>query len=291
MSQDDIRRRELSDFLRIRRSRIAPAEVGLPLGPRRRTPGLRREEVAQLAGISATWYTWLEQRRPIRVSGGVLDNLARVLRLDPIERTQLFQLALRQTTPNALSRSLKISPVIRRMLAQMDAIPALVMGPRWDVLGWNRAARAFFVDFDGLPAAERNFVWLVFTSPAMRSLLVDWPRRARDAVALFRIDYGRHAGDLHFVQLIEKLRSVSPEFGQWWPRHDVLPLGEGRLLYNHPKVGRLYLEHVGLALRDNPELTLVMFVPVPELDSIAKLGAIIRSFKGSAGSTAHPSDP
>ena len=114
-------------------------------------------------------------------------------------------------------------------------------------------------------------------------LLVDWPSRARDAVALFRIDYGRHAGDLHFVQLIEKLRSVSPEFSQWWPRHDVLPLGEGRLLYNHPAVGRLYLEHVGLALRDNPELTLVMFVPVPELDSIAKLGQIIKSFKGSTG--------
>jgi len=289
MSRDDIRRRELSDFLRIRRSRISPAEAGLPPGPRRRTPGLRREEVAQLAGISASWYTWLEQRRPIRVSAGVLSNLARVLRLDPIERTQLFQLAILQTTPDALSHRHKLSPVIRRMLDQMDAFPALVMGPRWDLLGWNRAARAFLMDFDTLTAAERNFVWLVFTNPGMRSLLVDWPNRARDTLARFRIDYGRHAGDLHFVKLIESLRSVSPEFSQWWPRHDVLPLGEGRLAYNHPAVGRLYLEHVGLALKDNPELTLVMFVPVPELDSIAKLGEIIRSFKASGDSTGRSS--
>jgi transcriptional regulator with XRE-family HTH domain len=248
---------------------------------------LRREEVAQLAGISATWYTWLEQRRSIRVSAGVLDNLARVLKLDPIERTQLFQLAAGRSTPEVYLHKYKINPIMRHVLDQMHGFPAFVMGPRWDLLGWNRAAGALFTDYDNVPAAERNFLWLVFTSPAMRSLLVDWPNRARDVLARFRMEYGRHAGDLHFVNLIERLRSVSPEFKQWWPRHDVLPLGPGRLAYNHPAVGQLYLEHVALTMKDNPELTLVMHVPVAEHDSIAKLAQIIRSFETAAGSTAH----
>ena len=148
MTQDEIRRQELSDFLRTRRARIGPADVGLPETNRRRTAGLRREEVAQLAGMSATWYTWLEQRRPIRVSAGVLDNLARVLRLNPLERVQLFQLALRQSVIDSTPQPEIVSPVLARMLHQMAAAPAIVMGRRWDVLAWNRAARAFLFDFE-----------------------------------------------------------------------------------------------------------------------------------------------
>jgi transcriptional regulator with XRE-family HTH domain len=137
--RDEIRRQELSDFLRNRRARIAPAEVGLPAGQRRRTPGLRREEVAHLAGISVTWYTWIEQKRPISVSAGALDNLARVLRLDPVERIQLFQLALRQPLVDSISQAETVSPRFQRMIDHNAAMPAVVMGRRWDALAWNRA--------------------------------------------------------------------------------------------------------------------------------------------------------
>jgi transcriptional regulator with XRE-family HTH domain len=237
MSHDEIRRKELSDFLRTRRARISPADQGFPAAQRRRTPGLRREEVAQLAGMSATWYTWLEQRRPIRVSAGILDNLARVLQLNPVERTQLYRLARREPIIDSIPQHEIVSPRLQRMLDQTDLMPAFVMGRRWDLLGWNRAARAFLLDFEQIPPEERNLVWLIFTHPALRSLFVEWSTRARDALARFRADYGRYPGDSHFVQLVDRLNAVSPEFAQWWSCHDVLPLSEGRLQYNHPLGG------------------------------------------------------
>ncbi len=278
MSQDEIRRQELSDFLRTRRARISPVEAGLPAGQRRRTPGLRREEVAQLAGVSVTWYTWLEQRRPIGVSATVLESLARVLRLSSIERTQLFQLALRQPALDSTPRQEEISPLVRRLLDRMESFPAFIMGGRWDVLAWNRAARAFMLDFQKLAAAERNLLWLTFTNSAMRSLLVDWPTRAQDVLARFRADYDKHAGDPHFVQLVEHLKSVSEEFAEWWPRYDVHPHSEGRKEYNHPAVGRLFAEHITFSMTDNPELRLIVFAPVAEGNSTAKIRRIIASF-------------
>src|SRR3954453_1641081 len=156
MNPDEIRRQELSNFLRTRRARISPTVAGLTAVSRRRTPGLRREEVAHLAGISVTWYTWLEQKRPISVSRGTLDNLARVLQLDPIERTQLFQLALRQPVVDSASQHATVSPRFQRMLDHNASMPSFVIGRRWDVLAWNQAAQAFFFDFEQVPAEERN---------------------------------------------------------------------------------------------------------------------------------------
>jgi transcriptional regulator with XRE-family HTH domain len=284
MAKDEIRRQELSDFLRNRRGRIAPADVGLPETNRRRTPGLRREEVAQLAGVSATWYTWLEQKRPIGVSSGVLDSLARVLRLDPAERMQLFQLALRQPVLESPSKRETVSPLIRRLLDQTDPVPAFVIGRRWDVLAWNRAALAFFFDFEQVPSNERNTLWLIFTSSTLRSLLVDWRSRGQDTVARFRADYGRHAGDAHFVQLVERLKSVSPEFAEWWPRHDILPMTEGRNAYDHPQVGRMIVEHTTFSVIDNPELRLIVFLATAASDSIAKMKKIVATFRKGASS-------
>ncbi len=189
--------------------------------------------------MSATWYTWLEQQRPIKVSANVLDNLARVLKLNPIERVQLFQLALRHSAIEPAPPREEVSPLIQRTLDRMDTVVAFIMGPRWDVLAWNLPARAFFFDFETVPREERNLVWLTFTSPALRSLLVDWPTRAQDILARFRGDHGRHAGDPYFVQLVERLNSVSAEFALWWPRHDVRPQSEGRKQYNHPLTGPL----------------------------------------------------
>jgi len=279
MTPDDIRRQELSNFLRTRRERLSPTDAGLHPGPRRRTPGLRREEVAQLAGISATWYTWLEQKRPVKVSVNVLNNLARVLKLNAIEKIQLFHLALRQPAVDRLPHRPEISPLIQRMLDQMETIAGFIMGPRWDVLAWNRAARAFFFDFAAVPADERNLVWLTFTSPALNSLMVDWPTRAQDVLARFRGDYGRHAGDAHFVQLVDRLKAVSPEFARWWPRHDVRPQSEGRKQYAHPTAGRMLAEHFTFSMTDNPELRLTLFAPVAEADSIARFRRLVDSFE------------
>ena len=284
MTRDEIRRQELSNFVRTRRARVSAAAAGLPVSPRRRTPGLRREEVAQLAGMSATWYTWLEQARPISVSAEMLDNLARVLRLDGIERVQLFQLALREPVLDSKPKTQRISPLLKQMLDQMEELPAFIVGARWDVLGWNLAAAAFF-GFPGIATAERNMVWLFFTDSTLRSLIVDWPTRARDVLARFRVDYGRHAGDKHFVQLVERLKSVSAEFGEWWPRHDVLPQIEGLKRYNHPLVGRLQLQHVSFSVMDDPELTLTIMAPATSADSRTKLRQIIRHFRSSHASS------
>jgi transcriptional regulator with XRE-family HTH domain len=287
MTRDEIRRQELGNFLRTRRARVSVADAGLPASERRRTPGLRREEVAQLAGMSVTWYTWLEQARPISVSAEMLDNLARVLRLDGIERVQLFQLALREPVLDAKPKAQRISPLLKQMLDQMEELPAFIVGPRWDVLGWNLAAGAFF-GFPAIAAAERNMVWLFFTDSALRSLIVDWPTRARDVLARFRVNYGRHAGDKHFVQLVERLKSVSAEFGEWWPRHDVLPQSEGLKRYNHPLVGRLLLQHVSFSVMDAPELTLTILAPARSVDSRSKLHQIIHHFKSSHASSDYP---
>ena len=285
MTRDEIRRHELSDFLRTRRGRIMPADVGLSATNRRRTPGLRREEVAQLAGVSATWYSRLEQKRPIGVSSGVLDNLARVLRLDPAERMQLFQLALRRPVLDCPSKPETVSPLIRRLLDQTDPIPAFVLGRRWDVLAWNRAALAFFFDFEQVPANERNLLWLVFTNSALRSLIVDWRTRAQDTLARFRADYGRHAGDAHFVQLVERLKSVSPEFAEWWPRHDILPMTEGRNAYDHRLGGRMIVENTSFLAVDNPELRLVVLLATAASNSIAKMRKVVERFRSGAPSS------
>jgi transcriptional regulator with XRE-family HTH domain len=278
MNHDEIRRQELSDFLRTRRARVSPADVGLTANQRRRTPGLRREEVAHLARMSITWYTWLEQKRPIKVSTGMLDNLARVLRLDPIERKQLFQLALGQPVVDSASQRETVSPRFQRMIDHNGKMPAFVMGRRWDVLAWNQAARAFFFDFEQVPADQRNMVWLIFTKLALRSLLVDWPTRAQDALARFRADYGHHVGESYFVELVERLKAVSPEFAEWWPRHDIRPMAEGCRQYNHPLVGRILVDTMSFSVADNPELRVFCFLPTAEANSISKMRKVIASF-------------
>jgi hypothetical protein len=280
MTHDEIRRHELSDFLRTRRARISPADIGFPAAHRRRTWFAARRG-SPVAGMSATWYTRLEQRRPISVSRGMLDNLARVLQLNPVERIQLFRLARREPAIDSTPRRETVSPRFQRMLDQSDIMPSFVMGRRWDVLGWNRAARAFFLDFEQIPPDERNMVWLFFTHPGLRSLLVDWSTRAQDTLARFRADYGRYAGDSHFVQLVDRLNAVSPEFAQWWPRHDVLPMSEGCGQYNHPLVGRMVVDHMTFSVVDNPELRVVAWLP--EASSMKKMRRIIAAFRGGAG--------
>lgn len=244
--------------------------MGLPDGGRRRTPGLRREEVAQLASVSTVWYTWLEQGRDVRPSPQVLESVAEALRLDADETAHLFALAESGRHPLA-PREEKVSPALRRALDALNPNPAYVMGRRWDKLAWNEAMTAVFGDYGALAPRERNTVWRMFTSPRLRETMPDWEGHARHVLAQFRASWGRHAGDPDFVELIEDLKEASPEFGEWWPKHDVQGSPEGRKELDHPVVGRMVLEHTTFGLHDDLDLKLVLFTPLPEAETPAKL--------------------
>jgi transcriptional regulator with XRE-family HTH domain len=270
------RRAELADFLRRRRESIRPEAVGLPGGGRRRTPGLRREEVAQLAGVGATWYTWLEQGRDVRASLDVLDAISRALRLTPAERGHLILLGRgEEAAPACKGPAERVSPTLRRLIENLGPSPAYVLGRRWDYLAWNRAACAVFGDFATVPKAQRNHLWMMFMDPLRREMLTDWDRGTRLAAAKFRADSAAHIGDPSFEELIDALRQASPEFCKAWKRHEVARSGEGRKTLSHPVAGTLVFEHAVFNPAEAPEQRLILYTPVPEEDTPAKLSRLI----------------
>ncbi len=266
---DEQRRRELTDFLQTRRARLSPTEMGFSDG-RRRTPGLRREEVAQLAHVSVTWYTWIEQGRDIRVSVQVLEGLARALKLNTEERAHLFMLALQQSPPDPPTQQEVISPAHQRVLDHFQAGPAYITGRRWDVLAWNPSACVLFGDYEAMPLRERNFVWFFFTNAAHRRMLVDWEDHAQSVLAKFRSSCSRYLEDERLAELIEDLQRVSPEFRQWWSRHDVHGRTSGRKEYEHPTVGKLVFEYTVFQTAEAPDLRFVLYTPLPESDTLEK---------------------
>jgi transcriptional regulator with XRE-family HTH domain len=274
-ANDGLRRAELADFLRKRRASVKPEYVGLPNGGRRRTPGLRREEVAQLAGVGATWYTWLEQGRDVRASLEVFEALARALRLTPAERLHLILLGRGEEAPACDAPAERVSPTLRRVIENLGPAPAYVLGRRWDYLAWNRAASAVFGDFGKIPRAVRNHVWLMFMDPARRGMFADWERGARLSVAKFRADSARHLGDPSFEELIHALRQSSPEFCKAWKRHEVARSGEGRKAVRHPVEGLLVFEHAVFNPVEAPEQRLILYSPLPEEDTRAKLARLL----------------
>jgi transcriptional regulator with XRE-family HTH domain len=269
------RRAELADFLRRRRESIAPDQVGLPNGGRRRTPGLRREEVALLAGVGTTWYTWLEQGRDVRASLEVLEALAQAMRLTPAERTHLILLGRGEEPPPCKYGSERVAPSLRRLIENLGANPAYVLGRRWDYLAWNAAATALLGDFDALPRGERNQIWRHFMDPARRELFVDWGRSSRLIVAKFRADHARHLGDPAFEALIEALRKSSPEFLREWKRHEVARSSAGRKEVRHPVAGTMVFEHAVFSPIDEPEQRLILYTPLPEHDTAAKFARLL----------------
>ncbi|MEO4030254.1 helix-turn-helix transcriptional regulator [Chromobacterium vaccinii] len=271
---ETIRLAELGAFLRSRRESLSPAAAGLPPGMRRRTPGLRREEVAMLADIGTAWYTWLEQGRDVQASSGVLSALAGALRLDGAERRHLFALAGRQA-PDTVAPGNHIEASLLRMLDNLRDQPAYITGRRWDILAWNRAAAALFGDYALLPPEDRNLLRMVFANPAHRALLAEWDDLARAALAMFRSDYGRHAGDPAFEQLLASLNRDSAEFRAWWPRREVLEPLSGIKLLNHPRQGRMSFEYSSFALQDGSERRLTLYTPLADDDSAAKLAALL----------------
>jgi transcriptional regulator with XRE-family HTH domain len=272
----EARHREFGAFLRSRRERLTPASVGLPDGFRRRTPGLRREEVALLAGVGTTWYTWLEQGRDVRPSPEVLSALADALRLDPAERRHLFVLNDRPPPEKWATGPEHVEEPLRRMLASLTSQPAYVLGRRGDVLAWNPAAAAVFGDYGKLVGDERNVMHMVFANAAHRRLLVDWDDLAPTVLAMFRADSARYAGDPEFERLIATLKRSSPEFRQWWPKHEVLRRFSSQKRIQHHIAGRMVFEHTSFAVTDHPDMKLVVFTPLEEAQSVQKLEALLR---------------
>jgi transcriptional regulator with XRE-family HTH domain len=252
-------RTELGDFLRKRRERLAPATVGLMSGPRRRAPGLRREEVAELAGISTAWYTWLEQGRTINPSLKVLDALARALRLERHERSHLIRLA--QPAPSAPVLREEVPGALRRVL-QGYRWAAYVAGRHWDVLAWNDAARELLIDFDQSPEEERNILRYMFLDPRVQDLFVDWKTHARHMVAQFRRNVARYAEDRRLVELVATLRSGSRHFDAWWTDHDVNARVSGTVALRHPRAGELLFEYAELRSNDALDMRLIMYAPI-----------------------------
>lgn len=273
----DTRRRELAAFLRSRRERLSPEDVGLPPGFRRRTPGLRREEVALLAGVGSTWYTWLEQGRDVRPSAEVLSTIATALRLDPAERRHLF-LSSNRPAPEVRRSGPEVVPEpILRMLDSMAGQPAYVLGRRWDILAWNRAAVAVFGDYGRLEGDARNIMHMIFADEEHRRKVADWDVLAPASLAMFRADSVRYAADPDFERLIEVLSAKSAEFRAWWPKHDVRrPLG-GVKRIDHPKAERMAFEYTRLAVVDPPDMTLVVYTPLADEQTAAKLARLIEA--------------
>jgi transcriptional regulator with XRE-family HTH domain len=271
------RRAELADFLRRRRADITPEDVGLPNGGRRRTPGLRREEVAQLAGVGATWYTWLEQGRDVRASLEVLESISRALRLTPAERTHLVLLGRGEDPPTYEPVAERVSATLKRLIEHLGAIPAFVLGRRWDYLAWNRATCALLGDLSSVPRASRNHVWLHFMDPARRETFPDWERASRLLVAKFRADSAEHLGDPAFEQLISSLRKSSPEFCREWKRHEVARGNAGRKEIHHPTAGRLAFEHAVFRPDDARDQRLVLYAPRADHDTPAKLARLMEN--------------
>ncbi len=273
--QQEYRLHELGDFLRTRRARLTPEDVGLPRGNRRKTPGLRREEVAQLVGVSVDWYTWLEQGRAITPSTQVLERLVQTLRLDANERSHLFLLAQQQAPPALLLETEIVSPALQHFLDQFGARPAFVSGRRWDILAWNDAGCAVFGDHRQRTIRERNTIWGIFTNPLSRQFVVDWEKDARQLLAQFRSSCGRHPGDALLTELIHDLMLCSPEFRAWWPDHEVLSGQEGRKTLNHPQVGYLMFERLTFQVFDTPDLKVTVYTPLEEADTSRKMEQLL----------------
>jgi transcriptional regulator with XRE-family HTH domain len=259
------RRAELSEFLRTRRARLKPEEVGLPdFGRHRRVPGLRREELAQLAGVSVAYYTRLEQGNGRNVSAEVLDAIARALRLTDAEHAHLTHLAKpKQHKKKQTARPQQVRGALRQLLDAFEGVPAYVVGRRSDILVWNRMAAAVFGDWSELPPQERNWARMVFLKPEYRELFVDWDQKASDIVAFLRMDAGCHPDDPRLSALVGELSVKSEEFRLLWATHDVKEKSYGVKRLSHPLVGALTLSFETLKLADDGDQSMVTYHAEP----------------------------
>ena len=264
----------LGSFLKVRRARLDPVACGF-LAARRRTPGLRREEVAQRANISAKWYTFLEQGRGGAPSTDVLDRLADALELTGPEREHLFHLAQPRPRTSVDDAGSRIAPALRLFLDAMEFIPAFVKTPIWDIVAWNGAAAAALTDYGALPPERRNLLRLLFAGPEARVGMADWESHARFAVAAFRLETSRSGPNHAATALADELSRSSPSFAAMWRDHEVGPNGRGIKHIRHRIAGPLTFEYATFAVDEQPDLGLVVFTPATPAD-MERVEALVR---------------
>jgi transcriptional regulator with XRE-family HTH domain len=258
------RENPLGTYLKDRRGRLDPVAFGFPA--RRRTPGLRREEVAQRANISPTWYTWLEQGRGGAPSADVLDRIARALMLTSVEREHLFLLGLGRPPEVRYAPAEGVTPRLQRLLDALTISPALVKTALWDVVAWNRAATVVLTDYGALPPAERNILRLIFLDPAVRAAQFDWDSVARFVVSAFRVDAARAGAKAEVEPLVAELCRLSPEFDAMWRDNDVRSYGDGVKHLRHRILGPIAFEYSSFAVDGRPDLSMVVYNPATMQD-------------------------
>ncbi len=258
--------KRLGDYLKDRRARLDPAALGFPAG-RRRTPGLRREEVAQRSNISPTWYTWLEQGRGGAPSAGVLDRIAEALMLTEVEREHLFLLGLGRPPELRYKGAQGVTPRLQRLLDALEVSPALIKTATWDVVAWNRAATLVLTDYAKLPPDQRNILRMMFSNPAVRAAQHDWDSVARFVVSTFRADAARAGAASEVARLVEELCLLSQDFSALWRDQDVATHGEGIKRLKHPVLGEIALEYSAFAVDGRPDLSMIVYNPATSADA------------------------
>ena len=281
LKDNELRRRELADFLRTRRARLSPEACGLAGQSRRRIAGLRREEVAGLAGVSPSWYTKLEQGRDIRISVRFLKNLAGALKLSSVERAQLFELALFEPVLSVAPGTGELVPALQRMIDSMPISPAFILTARGDYLGSNAAADRVMGRYSNSPHG-RNLLISLFLDEAVRQALPGWDASARYQVAVFRAAYGRNAGDPRFVALVELLSAHSQDFKRLWEAHEMPSQSTRTVLYGHPTLGQLQFEYFTFYADLDTNLRVDIFTPLDAFDSRRKVSAVIEAARAMA---------
>jgi transcriptional regulator with XRE-family HTH domain len=257
----------LGTYLKDRRAKLDPASFGFP-AERRRTPGLRREEVAHRANISPTWYTWLEQGRGGAPSADALDRIARALMLTDVEREHLFLLGVGRPPEARYQRSEGVTPRLQRVLEALAPCPALIRTATWDVVAWNRAAVVMFTDYGALPPEQRNILRFIFLDPRVRAAQYDWESVARFVVGALRVDAARAGAAAAVAPLVEELSRLSPEFRAMWRDHDVHGShGEAVKHIRHPVLGPIAFEYSAFAVDGRPDLSLVVYNPATPADA------------------------
>jgi transcriptional regulator with XRE-family HTH domain len=275
---------QVSDFLRSCRARIQPSDLGLPDPQRRRTPGLRREDVAALSGLSVTWYTWLEQGRDVHVSDAVLERLSNTFRLTEDERGYLYSLVQHRPAPlHAEDTKLEASPAVMRMLHTLT-VPALVKTARWDVIAWNGLITRVFRDYGAQPAAERNLLRILFTEPVYAVNELQFEGMARRVLAKFRVDYSQAGNDPAYDALVAELEERSPLFRRVWRSPEVSARSEGVNMIRHPVYGDLTFEHTSYIPEGSPMHRVVIFAPHDDITArqIAGIDAAIKGISDTA---------
>ncbi len=260
---DVSRRSELASFLKARRARLRPEDAGLPPGPRRRTPGLRREEVALLAGVGLSWYTWLEQGRPINASAQVLDAVARTLQLDGAERWHLYRLA--EAMPlRSWAKTATLPDAVGDVLRSLDPLPAVLINSRFDVIESNGAHEDMFWNWHSLPCVHKNLLWCAVTEPRARELWLNYDEEVPHMVARLRAAYAQHIGDPEWEEDIRRLASLSPEFAELWARHEVAGPAARTLRFRHPEAGPMTFTRTELDVSGVADLRIAAYSPLDD---------------------------